>query len=133
MRITMTPAAHWSARGIFDRRQTLWGGYHVRCTKTQLSFWFAGDCRPYCIPGSGLRGVAVRQAPPRACGARARGGMDLSGGLCLWLQVTLATWPTPSRRSGAAWAPLTWRPCMWAGMTIPSALLSLASVVLCAT
>jgi N-acyl-phosphatidylethanolamine-hydrolysing phospholipase D len=41
VRIAMTPAQHWSARGVLDRRQTLWGGYAVM--GQQRRFWFAGD------------------------------------------------------------------------------------------
>lgn len=36
---------HWSARGIFDRRATLWGSWVVK--GPDLSFWFAGDSG-YC-------------------------------------------------------------------------------------
>jgi hypothetical protein len=44
----MTPAIHWSARGMFDQMHTLWGGYHVRTGgegrgQASLSFWFAGE------------------------------------------------------------------------------------------
>lgn len=28
--ITVTPALHWSSRGISDRRMALWGGFHLR-------------------------------------------------------------------------------------------------------
>lgn len=40
VKIVMTPAQHWSARGILDRRQTLWGGYAVIGQHQRV--WFAG-------------------------------------------------------------------------------------------
>ncbi len=39
--IHLTPAQHWSARGIFDRRQALWGGFLIQGTK--MKTYFAGD------------------------------------------------------------------------------------------
>ena len=36
---------HWSARGLFDRRATLWGSWAV--SGPELRFWFAGDTG-YC-------------------------------------------------------------------------------------
>eukprot|EP00877_Chromochloris_zofingiensis_P006620 jgi/Chrzof1/2210/Cz11g06150.t1 len=45
VKIVMTPAQHWSARGILDRRQTLWGGYAVIGQHQRV--WFAGDTG-YC-------------------------------------------------------------------------------------
>eukprot|EP00879_Flechtneria_rotunda_P018761 GHRR01019694.1.p1 GENE.GHRR01019694.1~~GHRR01019694.1.p1 ORF type:complete len:406 (+),score=109.99 GHRR01019694.1:100-1317(+) len=45
VRVVLTPAQHWSARGAFDRRATLWGGWAV--LGEQLRFWFAGDTG-YC-------------------------------------------------------------------------------------
>jgi N-acyl-phosphatidylethanolamine-hydrolysing phospholipase D len=41
----LTPAQHWSARGLFDRRATLWGGWAVLGPGQR--FWFAGDTG-YC-------------------------------------------------------------------------------------
>lgn len=41
LRITLTPAQHWSARGLRDRRMALWCGFDVRAE--QGSVWFAGD------------------------------------------------------------------------------------------
>lgn len=38
---TLTPTQHWSARGIFDQNECLWGGWFVK--GTQLSVFFAGD------------------------------------------------------------------------------------------
>ncbi|MEB3327944.1 MAG: MBL fold metallo-hydrolase [Candidatus Sericytochromatia bacterium] len=39
--ITLTPAQHWSARSLTDRRRTLWGSFHLRAGPT--SAYFAGD------------------------------------------------------------------------------------------
>lgn len=38
---TFTPAQHWTARGLFDRNQTLWGGWHVKGAK--LRVLYTGD------------------------------------------------------------------------------------------
>lgn len=35
------PSQHWSARGLFDRRKTLWASWLV--TLPDFRFWFAGD------------------------------------------------------------------------------------------
>jgi L-ascorbate metabolism protein UlaG (beta-lactamase superfamily) len=39
--ITLAPTQHWSARGIFDRSENLWGGYVIE--GPQLKIYFAGD------------------------------------------------------------------------------------------
>ena len=38
---TFVPAQHWSARGIFDRKETLWGGHFISDKKKHI--YFAGD------------------------------------------------------------------------------------------
>ncbi len=47
VRVTMVPAAHWSARSPFDRFETLWGGYVVERVQpadaVAYRFYFAGD------------------------------------------------------------------------------------------
>jgi L-ascorbate metabolism protein UlaG (beta-lactamase superfamily) len=47
LRITMVPAAHWSARSPFDRFETLWGGYVVERMApdgaVRWRYYFAGD------------------------------------------------------------------------------------------
>jgi L-ascorbate metabolism protein UlaG (beta-lactamase superfamily) len=41
LRATLAPARHWSARGLFDRRETLWGAWML--TGGGTSAYFAGD------------------------------------------------------------------------------------------
>jgi hypothetical protein len=41
VRLVLTPAQHWSARGPLDRRRTLWGGWAVVGRRARA--WFAGD------------------------------------------------------------------------------------------
>lgn len=38
--IHFTPVQHWSARGLFDKRKTLWGGFYIQANK---KIFFAGD------------------------------------------------------------------------------------------
>jgi L-ascorbate metabolism protein UlaG (beta-lactamase superfamily) len=39
-KVTFVPAQHWSARGIFDKREMLWGGFYIENTH---KIYFAGD------------------------------------------------------------------------------------------
>lgn len=39
--VTLTPAWHWSARGLLDRRMALWAGFWLDFPHKKL--WFAGD------------------------------------------------------------------------------------------
>jgi N-acyl-phosphatidylethanolamine-hydrolysing phospholipase D len=41
VRVVLTPAQHWSTRGLFDRFATLWGSWAV--LGTSLRFFFTGD------------------------------------------------------------------------------------------
>jgi L-ascorbate metabolism protein UlaG (beta-lactamase superfamily) len=41
IRVTLTPAQHWSARGVRDRRMALWGGFVIATPAG--SVYFAGD------------------------------------------------------------------------------------------
>ncbi|MGK2953175.1 MAG: MBL fold metallo-hydrolase [Thiobacillus sp.] len=41
VRFTLTPVQHWSARSLFDRNRTLWGGWAIRAPN--LNFFFSGD------------------------------------------------------------------------------------------
>jgi len=40
-KVTLTPAQHWSGRGVRNRNRSLWGGFHVEAGDT--STYFAGD------------------------------------------------------------------------------------------
>lgn len=39
--VTLTPANHWSARGLGDRRMALWSGFWIDAPGARI--WFAGD------------------------------------------------------------------------------------------
>lgn len=41
VRIEAQPSQHWSARGLFDRRATLWASWRIQLGDKSL--WFAGD------------------------------------------------------------------------------------------
>src|SRR5262249_1052314 len=41
LKFTLAPVQHWSARGIWDRNKTLWGGWVIEHPK--LRFFFGGD------------------------------------------------------------------------------------------
>ena len=52
--ITFVPATHWSARGLFDRSETLWGGWVFQNLKTPT----AGRGRPYSMYFAGDTGYS---------------------------------------------------------------------------
>lgn len=41
LKITLTPAQHWSSRNLWDRRRALWGGFLIQ--SQDHSLFFAGD------------------------------------------------------------------------------------------
>ncbi len=41
LKVTFTPAQHWSARSAWDRNRSLWGGWRI--DHADFSFFFAGD------------------------------------------------------------------------------------------
>ncbi len=57
-----TPSQHWSARGFFDRRETLWASWLIALDKRLI--WFAGD--------TGYNPVQFKEI------GRATGGVDLA-------------------------------------------------------
>jgi N-acyl-phosphatidylethanolamine-hydrolysing phospholipase D len=40
-KIKAFPSQHWSARGLFDKRKTLWASWYIGME--DFNFWFAGD------------------------------------------------------------------------------------------
>lgn len=56
------PSQHWSARGLFDRRKTLWASWLIALDERQI--WFAGD--------TGYNPVQFKEI------GRATGGVDLA-------------------------------------------------------
>ena len=67
---TLTPAQHWSSRGIGDRNQTLWGAWAV--TAPDLHWYFAGDTGY----SKDFLDTAARFAPQHSAGQG--GGFDLA-------------------------------------------------------
>jgi len=57
--IHFVPAQHWSRRGFFDTRRTLWGGFVVEALDARV--YFAGDTG---YASSIFRAVAERLGPP---------------------------------------------------------------------
>lgn len=41
VKVTLTPAQHWSSRTPFDRSKSLWGGYYIETKSKKI--YFAGD------------------------------------------------------------------------------------------
>lgn len=67
--VHFVPVQHWSARGIHDRFDTLWGGWMVRTpagAKQPFSFFFAGDTgysRDFADIGAKFGGVDLALLP----------------------------------------------------------------------
>lgn len=57
VRITATPCQHWSKRGLFDERKSLWCGFSIRFE--EISFLFIGDSGYY----SGFKEIGERLGP----------------------------------------------------------------------
>jgi L-ascorbate metabolism protein UlaG (beta-lactamase superfamily) len=52
LKVTFVPAQHFSARGLFDRRKSLWGGYVIETCGRRI--YFGGDSG-YCSHFSDIR------------------------------------------------------------------------------
>ncbi|MDR2239779.1 MAG: MBL fold metallo-hydrolase [Zoogloeaceae bacterium] len=57
--LTLTPAQHWSQRTLFDRNETLWGGWAVRARNPDFNFLFGGDSGYW----DGFRATGERLGP----------------------------------------------------------------------
>jgi L-ascorbate metabolism protein UlaG (beta-lactamase superfamily) len=57
VKVTITPAQHFAARGLTDRSKTLWGGYTLETPAGRL--WFAGDTGYF----DGFREIGRRLGP----------------------------------------------------------------------
>jgi L-ascorbate metabolism protein UlaG (beta-lactamase superfamily) len=57
VKVTVTPAQHFSARGFTDRMETLWGGFALEAPAGRL--YFAGDSGYY----DGFRAIGERLGP----------------------------------------------------------------------
>jgi L-ascorbate metabolism protein UlaG (beta-lactamase superfamily) len=60
LRITATPARHFSARTPFDRNRTLWGGFMLAEAEGQAQVLFAGDS----AAGGHWHDIRARLGPP---------------------------------------------------------------------
>ncbi|CAG1000798.1 hypothetical protein BURK2_02992 [Burkholderiales bacterium] len=60
--VILTPAQHWSGRGLFDRMATLWGGFAVLAP--DLHFYYSGDTGY----SPDFRALRERLAPRQASG-----------------------------------------------------------------
>jgi L-ascorbate metabolism protein UlaG (beta-lactamase superfamily) len=58
--VTLTPALHWSARGIRDRRMALWSGHYLTTAAGRV--WFAGDTG--YGDGAPFRAIRATLGPP---------------------------------------------------------------------
>jgi L-ascorbate metabolism protein UlaG (beta-lactamase superfamily) len=57
VKLTVTPAQHFAARGFTDRFRTLWGGFVLETSAGRL--WFAGDSGYY----DGFKSIGARLGP----------------------------------------------------------------------
>ena len=47
--LIFSPAQHWSARGVFDRNRSLWGGWIIISCEKRV--YFAGDTGKWSFTG----------------------------------------------------------------------------------
>jgi L-ascorbate metabolism protein UlaG (beta-lactamase superfamily) len=62
--VEAVPAQHFSARGMFDRNQTLWCGYVIRDNQINTAIYFAGDTgyNPVTFKEIGMRCSPIQLA-----------------------------------------------------------------------
>ncbi|WP_084536822.1 MBL fold metallo-hydrolase [Azospirillum halopraeferens] len=64
VRVTFVPAQHWSARGPFDRRRSLWGGFVVEAADGRVHFTGdSGYCPHFREIGARFPGLDVTLLP----------------------------------------------------------------------